>query len=105
MDGHNGFCPGGEERPYGLRSYVLALSVDVGDDRDGAAHDGATRRGNEGATWDDYLVACSNPKRAKGEFQSNGTVGYGNRILAFRKSRELLFKLSPFHSCPVIYLS
>ena len=58
---HNGLRPRREEGPYGIRSYVLAIGINIGYDRSGAAHHCTTRRGDEGPAWNDYLIARPNP--------------------------------------------
>src|SRR6267142_1880958 len=89
----------------GLSSEVLAVGVDIGEDRLGAAHYHTARRSNEGSAWQDHFVAWAAPESVECEFQSDRPIGHGNTVSAARLRGKLFLESPALFAGPVIDLS
>src|SRR5438309_6023646 len=101
----DGSGPSCRRGPDGFRCKVLAVWIDIGEDRFRAAHDHATRGGNKGSARHDHFVAWADPEGVKREFQSDGAVSHRDAILAARLCRKLLLEPPAFFAGPIVDLA
>ena len=102
VDGDDRLRPRGDQRTDRFGAQVLAHRIDIGDDRGGAAHDDAARRGDEGAGGGDHLVAGADAVAGEDQLQGDGAVGQGNGVPAVAMGGKFLLEFAPLGAGPVV---
>src|SRR5712692_5484441 len=105
MHRDDGSGPSCQQGLDGFGCKVLAVRINIGEDRLRAAHDHATRRGNKGPTRDDHFVAWADAQCMKPELKCHCPVRYSHAVSATRLYCKFLFKSPALLACPIVHLS
>src|SRR6266446_731112 len=105
MDSHNGLRPGSQQRSDSFGRKVLAIRVDVSQDRPCTSHGCATCRCNKCTARHDHFVARADSQTAKCQFKSYGAVGNSDAVFTTRLTGEFILELAALVSGPIVNLS
>ena len=86
----------------GFGADVLAVQIDIGENRIGAGGYDAGRGSQEGARSDNHIIALADAQCFEGYVQSQRTVGKGDGVLRADKGSKFFFKFATFRTCPVV---
>ena len=86
----------------GFGADVLAVQIDIGENRIGAGGHDAGCGSQESARSDNHIIALADAHCFEGYVQSQRTVGKGDGVLRADKSSKFFFKFTTFRTCPVV---
>ena len=81
---------------------VLAVQVNIGENRFGAAQSNAVGGGDERARGDNDFIARPYPQSSKAQLQAYRAVGDRQTVLGAAVSGKFLFEGAPFRAVPVV---
>ena len=105
MHRDDGLGPCCQQRSDGFGSNVLAVRIDIGDNRFCTTNYHTTCRGNKRSARHDNFVTWANPQGVEREFQSDRSIGHSNAVLAACLRCKFLLEPPALFACPVIDLS